>query len=142
MTGLVATAETDVHATPEQVWAALVDPGMIAKYMFGTRVETDWRPGSPITWSGEYQGRQYRDHGQVLEVEPNRLLRVTHFSPLTGQPDTPENYHQVTYRLTGDGDHTHVTLSQDNNSSPDEAEHSRANWDMMLQGLKQTVEAS
>ena len=140
MTGLVATAETDVHATPEQVWAALTNPGVIAKYMFGTRVETDWQPGSPITWAGEYQGKQYQDHGKVLEVDPNRLLRVSHFSPLTGQPDTPENYHEVTYRLTGDGGHTHVTLSQDNNSSPDEAEHSRANWDMMLQGLKKAVE--
>jgi hypothetical protein len=35
---------------------------------------------------------------------------------------------------------THVSLSQDNNPSEDAAEHSRANWEKILAGLKQFVE--
>jgi len=48
MTGKVASAETDIDAPRREVWRALTDPDEIEKYMFGSRVETDWKPGSPI----------------------------------------------------------------------------------------------
>jgi uncharacterized protein YndB with AHSA1/START domain len=137
----VAKAEIDVGAPPSDVWKALTDPELIAKYFFGSQVKTDWRPGSPIVWTGEYQGKSYEDKGEVLGVEPNRRLRVTHFSPMTGQPDKPENYHTLTWELDERGDATHVSLTQDNNGSEEEAEHSTANWEMVLGGLKKTVEA-
>jgi uncharacterized protein YndB with AHSA1/START domain len=140
MTGHVATAEVDISASPEQVWSALVDPEKIEKYMFGSHVETDWRPGSPIVWKGEYEGKAYEDKGQVVEVVPEQRLRVTHFSPLTGQEDVPENYHELTYELDERGDKVHLSLSQDNNGSEDEAKHSEENWQMMLTGLKELVE--
>ena len=142
MTGLMATAETDISATPAHVWSALTDPEQIKKYMFGSQVVTDWQQGSPIVWKGQYEGKSYEDKGEILEVRANRRLRMTHFSPMSGQPDEPANYHTLTYELAGHGDTTHVSLSQDNNSSPDEVEHSRANWQMMLDGLKKTVETS
>jgi len=66
---------------------------------------------------------------------------VTHFSPLSGQEDIPENYHTVLYELERDGERTRVSLTQDNNSSEEAAEHSRANWEKMLAGLKEVVEA-
>jgi uncharacterized protein YndB with AHSA1/START domain len=141
MTGKVATAAVDIAAPPQRVWTALTNPDEIEKYMFGSRVETDWKPGSPIVWKGEYEGRQYEDKGEVIEVQPDRRLVVTHFSPLSGQPDEPDNYHTVTYDLRGSGDRTHVELSQDNNSSAEEAGHSAANWQTMLDGLKQLIEA-
>lgn len=140
MNGFVATAEIDVAAAPERVWSALTDPAAIQRYMFGTRVQTDWQPGSPITWSGEFQGRPYQDRGRILEVIPAERLTVTHFSPLSGKPDVPENYHTLVYELTGSGAGTRLRLSQDNNPSPDDAEHSRGMWEQMLRDLKQTVE--
>jgi uncharacterized protein YndB with AHSA1/START domain len=56
MTGKVATATVDIDATPQRVWSALTDPDEIEKYMFGSRVDTDWKPGSPIVWRGELYG--------------------------------------------------------------------------------------
>jgi uncharacterized protein YndB with AHSA1/START domain len=141
MTGKVATAAVDIAATPQRVWTALTNPDEIEKYMFGSRVETDWKPGRPIVWKGEYEGRRYEDKGEVIEAQPGRRLVVTHFSPLSGQPDEPDNYHTVTYELRGSGNSTRVELSQDNNASAEEAEHSAANWQMMLDGLKQHIEA-
>ena len=82
MTGRVATAETDIDAPRSQVWRALTDPDEIQKYMFGSKVETDWKPGSPITWKGEYDGKKYEDKGEILEVEHERRLKLTHFSAL------------------------------------------------------------
>jgi uncharacterized protein YndB with AHSA1/START domain len=141
MTGLLASADIDISAPPERVWAALTDPKEIAKYMFGTSVEATWRPGSSITWSGEWEGKPYQDKGEILEVEQPRRLKLTHFSPLTGQEDRPENYHTVTYELTDRGGSTHVALSQDNNADQDEADRASATWTTMLTGLKETVES-
>jgi uncharacterized protein YndB with AHSA1/START domain len=137
---LTATAEIDIEAAAEQVWSALTDPAQIKKYFFGTEVETDWQPGSPILWKGEYEGRAFRDTGEILVIEPNKLLKVTHFSPMSGQPDTPENYHTVTYELEGRAGVVHLTLSQDNNGTEEEARIATATWATMLAGLKDTVE--
>jgi uncharacterized protein YndB with AHSA1/START domain len=136
----VATAEIEISASPEQVWTALTDPEQIKKFMFGAEVKTDWQPGSPIVWKGVFEGKEYADKGEILEVEPGRRLRVTHFSPLSGQPDVPENYHTLTYELDKRGSVTHVSLSQDNNATEEQAEHSAGMWAKMLTDLKETVE--
>jgi uncharacterized protein YndB with AHSA1/START domain len=142
MTDHVAVAETEIAAPPSQVWTALTDPEVIETYMFGTHVVTDWKPGSPIVWKGEYEGKSYEDKGKILEFEPERRLRLTHFSPLSGEEDTPANYHTLTYELEPRGDATRVALRQDNNRTPEAAEHSRANWEKVLSGLKATLESS
>ena len=142
MADYVATAEAEIDAPPDKVWAALTDPEQIKEYMFGSQVETDWKQGSPIVWKGEYDGKRYEDKGEIVEIEPERRLKVTHFSPLSGQEDRPENYHTVLYELQERNGGTHVSLHQDNNSSEEAAEHSQANWETMLAGLKQVVERS
>jgi uncharacterized protein YndB with AHSA1/START domain len=140
MTDIVATAEIDIAASGEAVWAALTEPAQIKEYMFGSTVETDWQPGSAITWSGEYNGRPYEDKGVIIAVEPGRRLELTHFSPMSGADDVPENYHRLTYMLSPVADGTHVELTQDNNADADAAEHATKNWQAMLDGLKRQVE--
>jgi len=142
MNGIVATASIDIEAPASRVWTALTEPDQIAAYMFGSRVETDWEVGHPITWNGEWEGKPYRDKGQVLAYDEPERLSVTHFSPLTGQDDLPESYHTLVYELRENDGVTTVSLSQDNNGSEEEAEHSRANWQMMLDGLKKQVEGN
>jgi uncharacterized protein YndB with AHSA1/START domain len=141
MGNFVASGETDVSAKASDVWTALTDPQKIKKYFFGSEVATDWQVGSAISWSGEYDGKPYTDKGKVIEVEPDRLLKHTHFSAMSGHPDVPENYHTLTYILDEHGDETHVTLTQDNNGSAEEAKHASEMWASMLSGLKETVEA-
>ena len=137
---LIAKANVTIDASPSEVWAALVSPAAIKRYMFETDVRSDWKEGSPITWSGEWQGKQYQDKGKILQLKPGRLLRYTHFSPLAGPPDAPENYHTVTIELADVGGKTNVTLSQENNSTEAARKHSEKNWSAMLGALKKFVE--
>jgi uncharacterized protein YndB with AHSA1/START domain len=142
MADYVAKAETEITASPERVWAALTDPKLIKRYMFGSEVEIDWQQGSSIVWKGEYEGQEFQDKGQIMEVERARRLKVTHFSPLSAMEDVPENYHTLLYELEKNGDKTLVSLSQDKNASEQEAERAKGNWEMMLRGLKEVVEGS
>jgi len=139
--GLIATVSSTVRAPVSEVWAALVTPKTIKEYMFGTTVKSDWKVGSKITWNGEWKGRPYEDKGEILELEPQHLLSYSHFSPLTGKPDEPDNYHTVTIELSEQPKGTLVTLSQDNNATEQEREHSEQNWKMVLEGLKKVVES-
>ena len=134
----VAKSMITVEAPARKVWQALVTPDAIKQYMFGTTVESDWKEGSPITWKGNWKGKSYEDKGVIVRVQPGRTLAYTHFSPLSGLPDTPDNYHTVTVELTAEGDDTRVALSQDNNPTEEARQHSETNWGMMLSGLKST----
>jgi uncharacterized protein YndB with AHSA1/START domain len=141
MTNYLAMAETDIDAAPARVWEVLTDPELLKELWFGAEVKTDWRPGSPITWSGEFEGKSYQDKGEILEVDPGNLLKITHFSPLTGQPDVPENYHTLTYELDGGGTSTHLKLTQDNNASEEEVKHSQGMWETLVSKVKEAAES-
>lgn len=139
--GFEAVKTVTIDAPRTRVWDALINPAKVKKYMHGTNLSTDWKVGSPIAWKGEWKGRSYVDKGTVLAFEPQRLLKNTHWSPMGGTPDEPENYHTVTYELTEDGGKTTLTLTQDNNATQDEADKmAEDNWGPMLLGLKETAE--
>ena len=137
---LIAKTSTTIQAPVAKVWEALVTPATIKQYMFGTTVASDFKKGSPITWKGEWQGRKYEDKGVILDLQPQRKLAYSHFSPLSGLPEKPENFHNVTIELVDKGKQTLVSLSQDNNADEKERDHSQKNWEMMLSGLKKVVE--
>jgi len=137
---LVAKVSININARSEKVWNALVIPDAIKQYMFGTTVVSDWREGSPIVWKEEWQGKSYEDKGTILQFKLGKIIQYNHFSPLSGLPDEPENYHIVTVELKSKGNETHVILTQDNNTTEEEREHSEKNWEMMLEALKKFVE--
>jgi|SRR6185437_3314476 len=136
----IAKAQANINASSDIVWDALTNPDTVKKYMFGTTISSEWKKGSPITWKGEWNGKPYEDKGVILDIKPGEMIRYSHFSPLTGQPDVPENYHTVTVELTSEENHTSVHLSQDNNHNEQAKEHSEKMWEAMLQSLKKLLE--
>ena len=131
---------TNVSAPPSKVWQALTDPEIVKQYLFGTQVVTDWKEGRPIRWKGVWQGKPYEDKGIVLKVVPEKLLETTYWSGNEGLPDEPEYYKTVTYELAPEGTGTRITLTQDNNRSAEERDHSTQNWKMVLDALKKVLE--
>lgn len=137
----IATASTTINAPSSKVWEAITKPELIKQYLFGTDVISDWTVGSPILYRGEWQGKPFEDRGKILEIEPEKRLVSTHWSPMSGVPDLPENYHTVTYRLLEKDGGTEVTILQDNNASEEEKAHSEQNWKAVLDGMKRLLES-
>src|SRR5450432_4093414 len=137
----IAKATVTIDAPVGKVWDGLVSPAVIKKYMAGATVVTDWKEGSPIVWKGEWKGKPFEDKGKILEIEPERHLKYSHYSPMSGEPDKPESYHTVTIDLAKLGDAIRVELSQDKNSTDKALAESEKNWKMMLEGLKKAVES-
>ena len=138
--GLIAKAITTIEAPASKVWDALTKPELIKQYLFGTDVISDWKVGSPIVYRCEWQGKPFEDKGKILEMERETSLVSTHWSPLSGVPDTPENYHTVAYQLSERDGRTEVTITQDNNANEEEKQHSEQNWRQVLEGLKKLLE--
>ena len=135
------TVTRTIHADSDQVWKVLTDSNLVSKWMMGARVESNWRRGGSITWSGEYNGKQYKDKGEVIEIDPGTRLVHTHFSAMSGAEDKPENYHRVTWQLDGDGSSTKLTLTQSGASSAKEADQFKENWRTMLDQFRDVAEA-
>jgi uncharacterized protein YndB with AHSA1/START domain len=134
--------ETVIDANPAAVWDALT--ARKSAMFMGADVETDWGPGSPIAFTGEFEGMAFKDHGEVREFEEQRRLAFTHYSPSSGKPDVPDSYNLVDVRLEPEGERTRVRLSQTplGQERPDDktVDAFRRNWEVMLDGLKTAAE--
>ena len=145
MTQPVAQVSKTIEASPSEVWRALTTPKTLKTYFMGSDVETDWKVGHPIRFRGEYKGKAYEDHGEIRSFEPEKRLAFSHFSPLTGAKDAPENYNLITIELAPHGAETKVTLTQAKlEGEPKPADLKQRdefakNWAMVLDGLNKAV---
>jgi uncharacterized protein YndB with AHSA1/START domain len=64
-----------IKTTPERLWRALTEPEFTERY-WELSFETDWQPGSPMTWR-ERGGSISHSDQQVLEAAPPRRLAYT-----------------------------------------------------------------
>ena len=132
--------EIAIDAPASAVWKAVTDPAEIKQYFFGTDVHTDWKVGSPIEYTGVYNGVAYHDKGIIKQNIPEKILQSTYWSSMSGKEDKPENYQDITYELMPRNGGTTLKVTQLNVRSQKEQEHSTANWKMVLEALKKFVE--
>ncbi|MDB5008444.1 MAG: hypothetical protein JWQ84_1793 [Mucilaginibacter sp.] len=123
----------------EKVWQGLTDPAMVKQYFFGTDLKSDWKVGSPITFSGEWEGKTYVDGGVILAIDPPEFLKYSYWSSMSGTEDKPENYNNITYELTEANGKTTLVIIQEGVKSKDAAEHSEQNWKTVFDGLKELL---
>jgi uncharacterized protein YndB with AHSA1/START domain/DNA-binding transcriptional ArsR family regulator len=61
-----------VEAPPDRVWQAITDGAETERYYYGTRVNSTWKPGDPVTY--DYPDGTVAADGEVLAIDaPNRL---------------------------------------------------------------------
>jgi len=133
-------ATISIDATAAKVWEALTTPSIIKKYFFGTDAISDWQPGSPLIFKGEWEGKKYEDKGTILNVIPNALFKYTYWSSMSGIEDKPENYVIITYELSENNGKTLLTITQENIPDEKMKEHSEQNWKKVLTDLKNLLE--
>jgi uncharacterized protein YndB with AHSA1/START domain len=138
--------QTTINAPPPAVWKALTTASTLKQFFFGSDISTDWSVGSPIRFRGEWKGKPYEDKGDIQAFDADKRLSFTHWSPLSGMEDRPENYHIVTFELRPVSDGTEVILTQTNQNdaeplTPENREEYAKNWTMVLDGLKKAAEA-
>jgi len=136
---------TTVKAPPSAVWKALTTVSTLKQFFFGSDISTDYRVGSPIYFRGNWKGKPYEDKGRIQTFEPEKRLAFTHWSPLSGMEDRPENYHIVSFDLRPTDGGTEVMLIQTNQNdaeplTPENRQEYAKNWTMVLDGLKKVVE--
>ena len=137
----ISRASIVIQASRADVWDALVNPATAKQYFFGANVDTDWQVGSPITFSGAFNGNTYYEKGTVLQCMPKKLLQYSHWSDLEPLPDRPEHYRNWTFELTPQDAGVLLAVTEDN--IPDEAKRARSDefWAGVLATIKEIVEA-
>jgi len=137
---MTSTTTVTFKAPIEKVWQGLTDATMVKQYFFGTTLKSDFKVGSRITFSGEWNGQKYEDGGEILEIDAPRVLKYTYWSSMSGTEDKPENYNDITYRLVEEDGITTLVVTQEGVKNQEAAEHSESNWMSVFDGLKKMIE--
>lgn len=128
---------TYIRATPEQVWHALTDADLTARY-WGHANVSDWQPGSG--WEHRRtDGSGAADVvGQVLEAEPPLRLVIT-FEDAAGT-EPPRSPSIVTFAVEPYGEIVRLTVTHERLANMDMLHGIGHGWPAVLANLKSLLE--
>jgi uncharacterized protein YndB with AHSA1/START domain len=132
--------DISINASAANIWNALTNPDLVKKYFFGTNIESDWEKGSTIYFRGEWEGNKYEDKGVIIDIVPEKFIKYNYWGSMSGTPDLPENYAEITYSLSQKQKHTILTITQNGIKNEEAKKHSEENWVMVMNGMKNIVE--
>ncbi|HVO55217.1 MAG TPA: SRPBCC family protein [Solirubrobacterales bacterium] len=132
----MAVFEIYIKTTPERLWEAITDPEQRAKYSFGVRVESDWKPGSE--YRSGVPGVVEIATGENLEVEPPRRLVQT-FQALWSENVKSEGTSRVIWEIEPVGSSCRLCVTHDQLADGANSELF-GGWPMILSGLKTLLE--
>lgn len=126
-----------IRATPEQIWRAITNGRLSARYYHGMRVASSWRAGAPYAYR-DAEGRT-SIKGEVVEIEPPRRLVQTFRFAARG--DAPS---RVTWEIEPRGDFCRLSLVHEFDSvdSSYESVDDPMGWQFILSSLKSLLETS
>jgi uncharacterized protein YndB with AHSA1/START domain len=125
-----------VEADSRSIWRTLTDPDIIEIYWGGTRIESDWLPGSKVVYR---RNGEVVDEHEVLQVQAPHLLTHT-FKPISG-PFKDEPASQVRIEIAEGGPVSRLRLIHDGFPADSKVYAAcRVAWPMILCGLKTLLE--
>ena len=128
--------EIYIKTTPEQLWDAITDAKMRAKYSFGVETNSDWTNGSGYT--AAVPGVIDIASGENLEVDAPRRL-VQSFNALWSDEVKAAGTSRVTWEIEQVEDSCQLTVTHD--QLPEDANPELyGGWPMILSGLKTLLE--
>jgi uncharacterized protein YndB with AHSA1/START domain len=149
MSKLVVENTITINAPIDKVWDTLTNPEQTKKYMFGCETVSDWKPGSPLLWRGNYEGKEMVFvKGNIIAIQPPVLLTYTVIDPHADMPDIPDNYLNVMYQLSEQDGTTTLNVSQDGFEKAADGEkrykdvyNNGDGWNPILVEIKKVAEA-
>jgi uncharacterized protein YndB with AHSA1/START domain/DNA-binding transcriptional ArsR family regulator len=126
---------TYIHANAEQVWQALTDADLTARYWAHANI-SDWQPGS--AWEHRrVDGSGAVDvTGHVIEAEPPTRLVIT----FEDSPDTPREPSVVTFLVEPHQDIVRLTVTHEKLPNLAMLNGISAGWPAVLANLKSLLE--
>lgn len=148
MEPLIIKSVIAIDAPASQVWDALTNPEKTKLYMFGCETVSDWKVGSALLWKGNYEGQDIIFvKGNIVEIEPEKLLIYTTIDPNSTIDDVSENYLHVTYSLLSENKKTILTVTQGDYNTVSEGErryqeayNNGEGWNPILSEIKKLIE--
>lgn len=149
MSKLVVENTVQINAPIDKVWDTLTNPEQTKKYMFGCETVSDWKPGSPLLWKGNYEGKEMVFvKGNIIAIQPPTMLTYTVIDPNADMPDIPDNYLNVMYQLREENGVTTLQVSQDGFEKAADGEkryrdvyNNGDGWNPILVQIKKVAEA-
>lgn len=129
--------EIYIRTTPERLWEAITDGEIRTRYNFGSRVSSDWTPGSRLEMSHP-NADGLLGEGEVIEVDPPRRL-VHSMRALWSDEVKNEGTSRVTWEIEPIGDSCRLTVTHDELREGANNEL-YGGWPMILSGLKTWLE--
>jgi uncharacterized protein YndB with AHSA1/START domain len=129
--------EIYIRTTPERLWEAITDGETRSKYQFGSRIESDWTPGSRFEM-GNPKADGLLGEGVNLEVDPPRRL-VQSMVALWGDDVKAEGTSRITWEIEPVGDSCRLLVTHDQ-LREGANEQLYGGWPMILSGLKTWLE--
>jgi uncharacterized protein YndB with AHSA1/START domain len=129
--------EIYIKTTPERLWKAITDPEIRSKYNFGTRITSDFTPGSRYEQSHP-AAEAVLGEGENLAVDPPRRL-VQSMRALWSDDVRKEGTSRVTWEIEAVGDSCRLTVTHDQ-LREGANEELYGGWPMILSGLKTWLE--
>jgi uncharacterized protein YndB with AHSA1/START domain len=137
---LVVSRSVVLNASPERVWEALTHPGMTKHYMYNCAVSSDWKPGSPVRWSGDYNGRTLDEQGDIIDIIPGRLLKYSGFDRLADGDISRDGNIYITHELIPIGAKTKLLTTLEHfEGDESRAEYAAQQWDFEILPRLQTL---
>lgn len=130
-----------IKAPVQTVWDVLTKPEFIKQWQYGSKLLGNWEVGSGIRFRTEWEGKVFEQWGKVLEIRENELLKYSLFAPRPGLEDKPENYFEMSYKLTPQNGEILLEIIQEDNRPGAVQEGPQGAENPVLMALKNIAEA-
>ena len=130
--------EIYIRTTPQKLWDAITRGEWTRRYFHGTRIESDWRPGSPVVYHNSRPG-EIAVEGVVREAAPPRRLCYT-WNVRYDAERAGEEPSLVTWEITPLDEVCRLTVVHQFNAPSKTYREVKSGWNAILSSLKSLLE--
>ena len=129
--------EIYIRVSPDELWKAITDGDIRAKFTFGAQFSSDWTAGSSFQMAGP-SGSGLLADGLNLEVDPPHRLVQTMTARWSADVEQ-EGSSRITWQIEPVGDSCRLLVTHDQ-LREGANEQLYGGWPMILSGLKTWIE--